>query len=202
MATLRSSPASPFGRKIKLAAAILGLGETCTIVQTDTTDPDDPVRNDNPLGKIPVLIPDGQAPIYDSRVILEYLDLQSGGGKIIPSEPQARIAALTLQALADGISDASLLLVYENRFRADGERSAKWIANQSAKVARGLATLEANPPSASGTLTVGEIACACMLGYRDLRFGDDWRADHPRLHAFLDAFAARVPAFEATKVIL
>jgi glutathione S-transferase len=200
MTILRSSPASPFGRKVKLAAAILGLSDTITLIQTDTTNPDDPVRADNPLGKIPVLIPTGGKPIYDSPVILEYLDIQAGGGKIIPAEPEARIAALTLQALADGIADAALLRVYETRFRAEEQRNQAWDDNQAGKIARGLAYLEANTPSAEGPITVGEITLACTLGYLDLRFGGAWRAEHPKLVAFLDAFAAHVPAFEATKV--
>lgn len=199
MTILRSSPASPFGRKVKLAAGILGLTDSFEIVTTDTMNPEDPVRRDNPLGKIPVLVPKDGPPVYDSRVILEYLDLQAGGGKIIPSDPKARIAALTLQALADGIADAALLLVYEVRLRSEAERSAKVTEHQAGKVARGLAFLEANPPSAEGLLTVGEIAVAAALGYLDLRFHGAWRDDHPHLVAFLDAFAARVPAFEATK---
>jgi glutathione S-transferase len=200
MIILRSSPASPFGRKVKLAAAILGLSDAIKIVLTDTQDPNDPLRLDNPLGKIPVLVPDGEAPIYDSRVILEYLDLHAGGGKIVPTEPQARIASLTLQALADGICDAAILQMYETRFRAENERSTHWVAMQAGKVTRALTWLDANPPTADGVLTVGEIATAAALGYLDLRFRGEWRADHPKLVAFLDAFAARVPAFATTKI--
>lgn len=200
MYQLRSSPASPFGRKIKLAAGILGLTDRITIVQTDTVKPEGDFLQDNPLGKIPVLIPEGEEAIFDSPVILEFLDLSVGGGKIIPAEPKARIASLKLQALADGIADAALLMVYEIRFRAENERSESWRTNQGHKVARALEVLEANPPSASGVLTVGEISVAAALGYLDLRFNGDWRANHPKLVAFLDAFAARVPAFAATKI--
>jgi len=200
MTILRSSPASPYGRKIKLAVAILGLSDQVKVVLTDTQDPNDPLRNDNPLGKIPVLVPDGQPPIYDSRVILEYLDLLAGGGRIIPTEPKARIASLTLQALADGICDAAILQMYEIRFRAESERSPTWVTIQAGKVERALTWLEANPPSADGMLTVGEIASAAALGYLDLRFKGEWRGKYPGLVAFLDAFAAKVPAFEATKV--
>ncbi|MDR3375413.1 MAG: glutathione S-transferase family protein [Ancalomicrobiaceae bacterium] len=199
MAILRSSPTSPFGRKVKLAAAILDLSDSFDVILTDTANPDDPLRTDNPLGKIPVLVPDSGKPIYDSRVIIEYLDLQVGGGAIIPIDPADRIRALTLQALADGISDAALLQVYEVRMRAEAERSAKVLAYQADKVARGLAQLESDPPSVDGVLTIGEIAVACTLGYLDLRFAGAWRDGHPRLVAFLDAFAARVPAFETTK---
>jgi glutathione S-transferase len=200
MTILRSSPASPFGRKVKLAAAILGITDSIKIVATDTSDPNDPVRADNPLGKIPVLVPVDHPPIYDSRVILDYLDTEAGGGRIIPTEPRARAAALTLQALADGICDAALLQVYEIRMRAEAERSTAWVAMQAGKVTRGLDYLETHTPSAAGPLTVGEITVACALGYLDLRFRGEWRADHPKLVAFLDEFAARVPAFEKTKV--
>ena len=113
---LRSSPPSPFGRKVKIAAAILGLSDKIEIVVTDTIDPADSIRQQNPLGKIPALIlADGTA-LYDSRVIVEYLDLIAGGGKLIPNGAE-RIQTLTLQALADGIMDAGILQMYERRFR-------------------------------------------------------------------------------------
>lgn len=195
---LRSSPPSPFGRKVKIAAALLGLSDRIAVRMADTTDPEDSLRDENPLGKIPTLILADGTCLYDSRVILEYLDHLAGGGRIIPAEPEARFKALTLQALADGIMDASLLRRYERVVRAEGERSAAWDANQAGKIARGLAVLEAAPP-AEGVFTVGEIAVAAMLGYLDLRFEGTWRADHPRLIAWLDAFAAAVPAFAATK---
>jgi glutathione S-transferase len=194
---LLSSPPSPFGRKVKIAAAVLGLADRIEVIQTDTGQTGR-LQVDNPLGKIPVLIPAGGEPIYDSRVILEYLDILAGGGRIVPGEPAARIAALRLQALGDGIMDAALLRRYETIQREPHERSAKWDANQAAKIARGLAALEAAPPPLD-TIGVGEITVACALGYLDLRFEGTWRADHPRLVAWLDAFAARVPSFAKTK---
>ena len=100
MLVLRSSAASPFGRKVKLAASILGLSDRIEIVAADTLNPEDSIRQQNPLGKIPVLITEDGASIYDSPVILEYLDRRAGGGKIIPTEAKARFAALTLEALA------------------------------------------------------------------------------------------------------
>ncbi|MEJ1160728.1 glutathione S-transferase family protein [Prosthecomicrobium sp. N25] len=200
MLVLRSSPPSPFGRKVKIAAALLGLADRITIEIADTTDPNDSLRRQNPLGKIPALVLEDGMVLFDSRVILEYLDLLAGGGRIIPAALGPRMAALRLQALADGLMDAALLQVYEMRFRNEGERSTAWTANQAGKVERVLAHLESEPPSATGTLGVGEIAVACALGYLDLRFEGRWRAGHPRLVAFLDAFAARVPAYEATRV--
>ncbi len=191
-------PPSPFGRKVKIAAAILGLSDRIEIKATDTLSPTDSIRDENPLGKIPALIrPDGLV-LFDSRVIVEYLDHLAGGGRILPAEPEARFDALRLQALADGLMDAALLRRYEVAFRPEGQRSATWDARQSDKIARALAALESDPPSAD-TVTVGEIAVACALGYLDFRFEGTWRADHPKLVAFLDAFAAKVSAFEATR---
>jgi glutathione S-transferase len=198
MLTLRSSPASPFGRKIKIAAAVLGLTDRITVVATDTTDPQDSIRRENPLGKIPTLILEDGTTLFDSRVIAEYLDMLAGGGIIIPAG-MARFPQLRLQALADGIGDAALLQVYENRFRKEEHRNAAWVENQAGKAARGLAALEAAPPAFDDKPRIGEIALACTLGYLDLRFDGSWRSGHPALVAWLDAFAAKVPAFEATR---
>jgi len=197
MLTLRTSPASPFGRKVRIAAAILGLEGRIVIEPADTGDPADSLRRQNPLGKIPTLMGEDGDAIFDSRVIVECLDGLAGGGRLIPLPLSERVRALTLQALADGIADAALLQVYERRMREPAERSAKWVAYQADKVARGLAALEARPP-AVGAVDVGTIALACALGYLDLRFGGEWRAGHARLVAWLDAFAAAVPAYAAT----
>ena len=200
MMILRSGPASPFCRKVRIAASLLGLEDEISIERADTMDPADPVRRQNPLGKIPILILDDGTRLFDSRVILEYLDHRAGGGRIVPSEPTARFAALTLQALCDGLMDASLLQVYEGRWRNADRHEPKWLEHQAGKVSRALAALDANPPALDGTPHVGQIALACALGYQDLRFAGRWRADHPRLVKWLDAFAARVPAFAATRV--
>jgi glutathione S-transferase len=197
MLTLRTSPASPFGRKVRIAAALLGLEGRIAIVAADTNDPADSLRRQNPLGKIPALIAENGEAVFDSRVIVEYLDGLAGGGRLIPADLAERIRALTLQALADGIADAALLQVYERRMREPAERSAKWVDYQAGKLARGLAALELNPPE-TGATHVGSVALACALGYLDLRFAGEWRAGHPRLVEWLDAFAAAVPAYAAT----
>jgi glutathione S-transferase len=202
MMTLRSAPPSPFGRKVQIALSLLGFDDVA-IEATDTMDAASPLRAQNPLGKIPVLITEDGTPYYDSRVILEYLDDRAGGGKIIPRAAAQRFPALRLQALCDGILDASILTVYEGRWRAPEKHEAKWLDHQAGKVERALALLEAAPPAAAaaGELPhVGQIALACTLGYRDLRFSGSWRKDHPRLVGWLDEFAARVPAFAATTV--
>ncbi|QIB32751.1 glutathione S-transferase family protein [Ancylobacter pratisalsi] len=197
---LRSSPASPFGRKAKIAAALCGV--PVDIEPTDTTDPNDSVREQNPLGKIPVLLRADAAPLFDSRVIVEFFDAEAGGGCIIPSSGEARFSALTAQALADGLMDAALLQVYEARFRPEEIRSPSWVASQAGKVERAMKAFEAAPPAAGGVsapANIGEITLACALGYLDLRFAGAWRAQYPALLDWLNSFAARVPAFEATR---
>ena len=198
MLTLRSSPASPFVRKVRIAAAVLGLEREITVEAADTMSPTDSVRQQNPLGKIPALVLEDGTVLFDSRVILDYLDHRAGGGRIVPTDPKARFAALRLQALADGLMDASILLIYEGRWRPAEKHEQKWVDHQAGKVARALAALEAAPPALDAPPDVGRIALACALGYRDFRFQGSWRKDHPRLVAWLDNFAAKVPAFAAT----
>jgi glutathione S-transferase len=199
MMILRFSPSSPFVRKVRIAAALLGLESEITLERADTTDPSDSLRKINPLGKIPVLIVEDGSAIYDSRVILDYLDERAGGGKIVPRAAKPRLDALRLQALSDGILDASILTVYESRYRKPDMHEPKWLDLQAGKVSRALAVLEAAPPPLDPMPNVGQITLACALGYRDFRFGGGWRSEHPRLVAWLDNFAARVPSFAATK---
>jgi glutathione S-transferase len=198
MWTLRNAPASPFGRKVRIAAAVCGLDSRIETVVADTIDPKDPLRQQNPLGKIPALILEDGTVLYDSPVIVEFLDTEAGGGIVIPNGKE-RIAALTMQALADGIMDASVLRVSEGRFRAPEMHNQRWLDHQSGKVERALAVFEANPPALTSRPHVGQIALACALGYQDLRFEGKWRGEHPRLVAWLDDFAANVPSFTATR---
>lgn len=200
MMILRSAAASPFARKVRIAASLLGLSNQIEIKNADTGDASDPLRKQNPVGKIPTLVLDDGTTLFDSRVIVEYLDHLAGGGKVIPREPKARFAALRLQALADGATDAQILVVYEGRWRAPEKHEAKWVDYQADKIKRAIAEVEANPPGLDPIPNVGQIALACLLGHRDLRFKGDWRADHPKLVAWLDSFAAKVPEFAATKI--
>jgi glutathione S-transferase len=199
MLILRSSPASPFARKVRIGASLADLADQIEIVEANTNDPADSLLQQNALGKIPVLILEDQTAIFDSRVILEYLDLRAGGNCLIPSEPGARVAALTRAALADGILDASILRIYEARYRQPDKHDANWLARQAEKVARGLARFADDPPT--GRRDVAHIGLACVLGYLDLRFSGLWRKDFPNLVAWLDVFAAEVPAFEATRAV-
>lgn len=198
MLVLRSSPASPFGRKVKLAAHVLGLDALLITEQADTKAPDEAFLRQNPLGKIPVLITeDGQA-LYDSRVIVDYLDHRAGGGRIIPADA-GRFEVLRMQALGDGICDAGLMLVYEKRYRPEELWHQPWLDRQAEKIRRALEVAENDRPALSATPDIGAIALACALGYLDLRLEGAWRADHPRLVAWLEDFAAALPAFEKTR---
>ncbi len=197
MLILRSSPASPFGRKVKIAAHELGLTDRIEVVVADTNDPNDELRRQNPLGKIPTLVLEDGTTLFDSRVIVEYLDDLAGGGRLLPHGSE-RFRQLRLQALADGIADAALLQVYEVRFRPEEARNAAWVENQLGKVRRALVELEREPPVFDRP-RIGEIALACALGYLDLRHGGKWRDDNPRLVSWLDGFAAKVPSFETTR---
>ncbi len=196
--TLRTVAPSPFGRKVRLAAAVLGLTDDIAMEGANTMDPEDSIRRQNPLGKIPALILDDGRVLYDSRVIIEYLDSLAGGGRVIPPSGDARFAALTTQALCDGLLDAAILIVYEGRFRADVEPHQPWLDYQRGKIERALDVLEQAPPPID-PVTVGAIGAACALGYLDFRKQVDWRARNPGLIGWLDTFAAAVPAFAETR---
>ncbi len=200
MMILRSSPASPFARKVRIAASVLGLTSKIEVRPVDLDDAADNVRVQNPIGKIPVLVLEDGTAYYDSRVIVEYLDYVAGGGRIIPKDGPARFETLRLQAHCDGVLDACILLVYEGRYRPADKLVQTWVDRQKEKVARGMKALEASPPKLDAVPDVGQIALACLLGYRDLRFSGTWRKDYPKLLAWHDKFAAQVPAFEETKV--
>lgn len=194
---LRATLTSPFGRKTRLAALRLGLADRMTVVDADPMNPADPLRRDNPLGKIPALILNSGQAIFDSRVILEYLDNLAGGNKIIPADFDERIKALTMQALCDGIMDAAILVVYEGRHRPAEIHHKPWLDYQRGKIERGLAALAADPPDPK-SFDVGTITAACALGYIDWRKQVDWRALQPSLVTWLDTFRANFPEFDKT----
>ena len=194
---LRSSPSSPFGRKVKMATYILGLDDQVTPVLTDTLDPNDSICEVNPLGKIPALEDDGTT-YYDSRVIMEYLDAKAGGGKIIPASGPARYEALTRAALMDGILDAAVLVIYESRMRPEDKYVESVVERQRGKIMRGLEVIAANNPSyGNGAMPdIGEIGLACVLDYLDFRKQVNWRDHAPNLASWLADFAAAVPGYD------
>jgi glutathione S-transferase len=122
----------------------------------------------------------------------------AGSERLLPARGLARFKALTLARLADGITEAAILLVYEGRFRDAGTHSERWLAHQRGKIARALAAFENSPPDPASTDMVA-IGLACALGYLDWRKPVQWRPSHPKLVAWLSEFAKHEPAFERTK---
>jgi glutathione S-transferase len=195
---LRTSVTSPFGRKVRMAAIVLGVDGRFEVVHADTRDPQDSLRQQNPLGKIPCLLLDDGTALYDSRTIIEFLESIAGGKRLAPRDGPARFHALTRAALAEGIMDAAILMVYEGRYRASLAGSEVWLDLQRGKIARALGAFERAPPAAT-PVDIVSIGLACALGYLDWRQPVEWRPAHPGLVAWLDRFAKDVPAFERTR---
>jgi len=187
------SPTSPYARKIVVLLAEAGQSAAVEWVLASGTPIDSgtaPLAQ-NPLGKIPVLEREGGAALYDSRVITRYLDDHFAAG-FYPQGPRLW-ESLTLEATADGILDAAILMVYETRVRPEDKRFEPWIEGQWAKIDRALDALESRWIShLQGPLDMGQIAIGCALGYVDFRHGArDWRKGRPLLAAWEAAFAAR-----------
>lgn len=200
MLKLLSSPLSPYGRKVNMTISMKGLKSRIDFKPIDTNIVDNTEINTvNPLAKIPTLVTEDGMALFDSKVICEYLDSLSPSPVLFPADPTERMKTLVLGALADGILDAALLLVYEKRFRPEEKWHAPWTQRQQAKIDRALDYLEAAPPAMAGGPTYGHMTLSCALGYLDFRHEGKWRAGHPKLVQWLDAFAAAVPAFEETR---
>ena len=195
---LRSTVTSPFGRKVRMAIDILGLADRIKLEPADPLNESDTLRQQNPLGKMPCLVLADGSTIYDSGIIIEYLQDVAGTDRLLPLRGRDRYRMLTLSRLADGIMDASILVVYETRFRPDLPQSPRWLAHQRGKINRGLAAFEASPPDANKTDVVS-IGLSCALGYLDWRKQVDWRPTHPTLVDWLNRFTAHEPAFEHTR---
>lgn len=195
---LYHSPASPFVRKVMVVIHETGQNDDVTIVPAHVTPvaPDATAASHNPLGKIPALTrPDGPA-LYDSRVICRYLAAKASAGFY----PESRIwETLTLEATADGIMDAAVLMVYEGRVRPEDKQFDGWIEAQWSKVERGLDAVNARWMShLSGKMDIGHIAMGCALGYLDFRHGPrNWRAGRDALAKWYDTFSER-PSMIAT----
>lgn len=195
---LMTSGASPFVRKVRVMIAEAGLTGRIAEVEVATT-PMGPSRDliaVNPLGKIPALVRDDGPTLYDSRVICRFIDSLSDHDFY----PQSRLwDILVLEATADGILDAAVLMVYEARFRDENQRSQAWLDGQWAKVSRALDAIEERWTShLAGPVDAGQIAVGCALGYLDFRHGArNWRDGRPHLAAWFDSFAQR-PSMTAT----
>ena len=152
----------------------------------------------NPLGKVPCLLMEGGESLYDSRVIVEYLDTLSPVGKLIPPVGRARAEVKTWEALADGLLDAAMAARMEASWseRTPEQRSQAWIDRQMEKINSALKAMSkglSDKPFCTGIyLSLADICVGCALGYLDFRFPEvNWRADHPNLHKLHDKLALR-----------
>lgn len=193
---LISTPTSPFGRKVKIAARIYGLIDRLTVEKGDPWSEDDILRQKNPLGKMPALVMDDGKAIYDSGVILDYFDTLLEAPKLFPV--QRRLDVQVMHALASGLMDAGILIAYERLRRPAEFCYEPWIDHQLGKLRRGLEHIIEDGPDPR-VADAGAISLACALGYFDWRKQIDWRKDYPPLVEWLDIFSATYPAFEATK---
>ncbi|MGC1388051.1 MAG: glutathione S-transferase [Steroidobacteraceae bacterium] len=184
---------SPFVRKCLASAYELGLRERLELMPAapHPVNRDRTVVASNPLGKIPTLITDDGAVLYDSRVICEYLNAVADGALIPPHGP-ARWRVLVDQALADGVMDAAVLVRYESAARPEQLRWNDWITGQLDKVTCGLAELERRAHGFAERVDAGTIAVGCALGYLDFRFASlEWREKWPDTAAWFERFAKR-----------
>jgi glutathione S-transferase len=198
---LHWSPRSPFVRKVMIVAHERGVGDRLSLVRTvaATAKPNAELMKDNPLSKIPALVLDDGAVLYDSPVICEYLDVLDGAPKLFPKAPKARMTALRRQALGDGFLDMMVLLRDE---RARAQPSAVHMKSTAARKAAVLDSLEREAESLITTpFSIGHIAIGCALSYLDFRYADeDWRKAHLHIANWHASFAAR-PSVHATQPV-
>jgi glutathione S-transferase len=187
------APPSPYVRKTLVAAHELGLRERIELVPAAAhpINRDHTVVAHNPLGKIPTLLTDDGAALYDSRVVCEYLN-ELGNGSLVPQRGAARWGVLTEQALADGILDAAVLVRYETVVRPEPLRWNDWVTGQMEKVASGLDRIEQHAARFGDRVDLGTIAVGCALGYLDFRFASlAWRDKHASAAKWFERFGAR-----------
>jgi len=192
---LIGSPTSPYVRKVRMVMAEKKLD--CQLVFEDPWT-GDAVLKANPLGKVPCLVMEGGEAVFDSRVIVEYLDTLSPVGKLIPASGRERVEVRTWEALADGLLDASILARLEATWpgREPQHRSQAWIDRQMSRVDATLRAMSqglGDKNWCAGTpFTLADIAVGCALGYLDFRFPQiDWRDAYPNLKRLHDKLATR-----------
>jgi glutathione S-transferase len=196
---LLASPTSPYARKVRIALAEKKIDYA--LVEVSPWTAEDAVAALNPLAKIPVLVVEDGLNLYDSRVIVEYLDSVSPVSRLIPEPTRQRIAVKRWEALADGVCDAAATIVLERK-RPAQQQSADWIDRQRRKVAQGVAELArelADKPWCNGEgYSLADIATGCALGYLDFRLPEfDWREAHPNLARLAERLGKR-PSFADT----
>lgn len=196
---LIASLTSPFARKVRIVAAEKHI--EYQLVEDVPWAEDTRVPEFNPLGKVPVWVQEDGKSLFDSRVIVEYLDSVSPVGHILPKEPRPRIVAKRWEALADGMVDAAVLIFVERK-RPKAQQSPEWIARQLGKIVASLKAMSEELGQQAfctgDTFNLADIALGCALGYLDFRFPEiDWRRAHPNLSELYDRLMQR-PAFKET----
>jgi glutathione S-transferase len=193
---LIGSPASPYVRKVRIVMAEKKLDYQ--FVMEDVWAANTTIFDSNPLGKVPCLVMEGGEALFDSRVIVEYLDTLSPVGKLIPPLGRERAEIKTWEALADGLLDAALAARMETIWphRTAEQRSQAWIDRQLDKIQRALAAMSrglGDKPFCSGIhFSLADVAVGCALAYLDFRFPQlDWRTDNPNLQRLLEKLAQR-----------
>ena len=193
MLKLIASQTSPYARKVRIALAEKKI--EYQMVEASAWVPGNPVHAYNPLGKLPVLILDDGTHLYDSRVIVEYIDLVSPVSRLIPEPARQRIAVKKWEALADGVCDATSAIVIERR-RPAKLQSDEWIERQRRKIDEGVAELARELGDRAWCYgeawSLADIATGCALGYLDLRRAElDWRSLYPNLARLADKLGKR-----------
>lgn len=196
---LFASLTSPYTRKVRVVLAEKRI--ECDMELVDVGAPGNPVIAHNPLGKVPTLLLDDGTALFDSRVIVGFLDNASPIARLIPEDNRELVAVRRWEALADGVLDAGLLARYES-LRPRHEQSAEWVEKQLGKVNRGLALMAADlgdrPWCHAERYTLADIAVGCCLGWLAFRHPSiDWRAQYANLARHFDKLMAR-PAFAET----
>jgi len=188
---LHYAAASPYARKAHATAIETGMVNKLDLQPTSPwTDPEG-YRDINPVGKVPALVRDDGPALYQSNIICEYFDAH-GATKVYPAAGPERWTAMRQLAAADGILDASVLIRMEGMFHEGDAISQKLIDRQELSVAAALDQLEEEADDLNGPVTIGQIAVACALGYRDFRFDEkNWRHDRPKLAAWFETFSKR-----------
>jgi len=198
---LIASLTSPYVRKVRIVMAEKRID--CQLELEDVWSPDTRIQEANPLGKVPCLIMEDGGAVFDSRVIVEYLDTMTPIGKLIPQAGRERAEVRTWEALADGIVDAAILARLEATQRAPEQQSQKWLDRQMSKVNVGVKALSLglnDKPWCNGNAyTLADIATGCALGYLDFRFPQiNWRSQYPNLGKLYEKLAARPSFIETT----
>jgi glutathione S-transferase len=190
MPRLLYASTSPYSSKVRMAALCAGIAIDAVPVKTD--DKPAELIEANPLGKIPVLVLDDGRSIHDSRAITQYLNRISKNA-LFPRNPDKRIEAEVLEALADGICDCALSMIYERRTRPEDKVYQPWLDRQWSKIAAALDLLNANPPKLPKKISAGHMALRACLGYLALRFAGKWEKGRGRLTRWVARFDAKYP---------